>query len=246
MALQADIEGRALLPLSDRQILSLMAAMKPDAFVEYARSGMIPNNTYEYRMRRQERISGHWPERADHVDIRYEDTPRKVYARWLPDGQHAGQEILYDETRAPDTLLGHPGGPLRIISAEIPIDSIFARAQSRHSVRDFGLQFVTRTIEHDARSFREEGLSEKPAHVEIITMNGIRLLAWTWSATSGPPNHYAQTVRLLFDLVHTWPCDEIAWNERGELLERIHFEDIEPRSWDATSFSRHNPDFGFD
>ncbi len=239
------IENHSLLSLTDAQILSLMDAMKPDAFVEYARSDMVPDDACEYRMFRQERISGRWSDRPDHMVIRYQDTPRKVYAKWLPDGAHAGQEILYDETRDPDSVVGHLGGVLRIVTGKIAIDGPFAHTQSRHSVRDLGLQYIARTIEHDARSFREEGLTEKPTRIELMNVHGARLLAWTWTAPSGPPAHYAQRVRLLFDLQHPWPSGEAAWNERGDLLEMIHFEDVVPRHWSEPIFDRRNPEYGF-
>ena len=169
-SLRTRFEDHSLLALTDDQILALMEAMKPEAFVEYAKSDMVPDDTYEYRMFRQERLSGRWPDRPDHIDIRYQDTPRRVYAKWLPDGAHAGQEILYDETQDPDSIFGHMGGRLRIVSGKVAIDGTFAHAQSHHTVRDFGLQFITRTIEHDAQSFREEGLTEKPARIELMNV----------------------------------------------------------------------------
>ena len=222
-----------------------MDAMKPEAFVEYARSDMILHNAYEYSMFRQERVFGRWSARPDHMIVRYQDNPRKVYVKWLPDGAHAGQEILYDETTDPDSIYGHVGGPLRIVSGKVAIDGPFALAQSRHSVRDIGLQFIARSIEHDARSFRAEGLTEKPTHIELVNVQGTRLLAWTWSAQSGPPAHYAPRVRLLFDLQHPWPTGEAAWDAHGELLEMIHFEDVVPRHWNESTFDRRNPEYGF-
>jgi hypothetical protein len=244
-SLRTRIENHSLLSLTDDQILSLMGAMKPEAFAEYARSDMVPDDAYEYRMFRQERISGRWSDRPDHMVIRYQDTPRKVYAKWLPDGAHAGQEILYNETADPDSIFGHLGGPLRFVSGKVAIDGPFAHAQSHHSVRDLGLQFIARTIEHDARSFREEGLTEKPTRIELVNVHGTRLLAWTWTAPSGPPAHYAQRVRLLFDLQHPWPSGEAAWDERGSLLELIRFEDVVPHHWSESAFDRRNPEYGF-
>ena len=78
-----------------------MNAINPDAFVEYARSDMVPDDACEYRVFHQERISGRWSGRPDHIVIRYQDNPREVYAKWMPDGAHTGQEILYDETSDP-------------------------------------------------------------------------------------------------------------------------------------------------
>ena len=244
-SLRMRIENHSLLSLSDAQILSLMDAMKPEAFVEYARSDMVLDNAYEYGMFRQERVAGRWSDRPDHMLIRYQDNPRKVYAKWLPDGPHAGQEILYDETTDPDSVYGHVGGLLRLVSGKVAVDGPFARAQSRHSVRDLGLQFIARTVDHDASSFREEGLTARPTRIELINVQGARLLAWTWVAPSGPPAHYAQRVRLLFDLQHPWPVGEVAWDERGRLVERIRFEAVVPRHWNGSTFDPRNPDYGF-
>jgi hypothetical protein len=244
-SLRTRIENHSLLSLTDERILSLMDAMKPEAFVEYTKSEMVLDDAYEYRMFRQERISGRWSDRPDHMVIRYQHNPRKIYAKWLPDGAHAGQEILYDETTDPDSIVGHLGGPLHIVSGKIAIDGPYAHAQSRHSVRDLGLQFIARTVEHDARSFRDEGLTEKPTRIELVYVQGMRLLAWTWTAPSGPPSHYAQRVRLLFDLQHPWPIGEATWDERGRLLELIHFEDVVPHHWSESTFDRHNPEYGF-
>lgn len=239
------IENHSLLSLTDAQILSLMDAMKPDAFVAYTRSDMVLDNAYEYSMFRQERVSGRWFDRPDHMMIRYQDNPRKVYAKWLPDGGHAGQEILYDETTDPDSLYGHAGGLLRLVSGKVAVDGSFARAQSRHSVRDLGLQFIGRTVDHDARSFREEGLTAKPTRIELMNVQGARMLAWTWVAPLGSPAHYAPRVRLLFDLQHPWPSGEVAWDERGKLLEMIRFEAVVPHHWNSSTFDPRNPAYGF-
>jgi hypothetical protein len=244
-SLRTRTENHTLSSLRDDQILALMDAMKPEAFVAYARSNMVREDSCEYRMFRQERVLGRWPDRPDHMVVRYQDTPRKVYAKWLPDGAHAGQEILYDETADRNSFFGHLGGLLHMVSGKTAIDGPFSHTQSRHSVRDLGLQFIARTVEHDARSFREEGLTERPTRIELVNVHGMRLLAWTWTAPSGPPAHYAQRVRLLFDLQHAWPRGEAAWEERGRPLELIHFEDVVPRHWSEATFDRHNPEYGF-
>jgi len=206
---------------------------------------MVLDNAYEYSMFRQERVSGRWSDRPDHMLVRYQDNPRKVYAKWLPDGGHAGQEILYDETTDPDSLYGHAGGLLRLVSGKVAVDGSFARAQSRHSVRDLGLQFIGRTVDHDARSFREEGLTAKPTRIELMNVQGARMLAWTWVAPLGSPAHYAPRVRLLFDLQHPWPSGEVAWDERGKLLEMIRFEAVVPHHWNSSTFDPRNPAYGF-
>jgi hypothetical protein len=42
---------------------------------------MVSADACEYRMFRPERVSGKWSERPDHMLIRYQDTPQKVYAK---------------------------------------------------------------------------------------------------------------------------------------------------------------------
>ena len=76
-SLRTRIENHSILSLTDDQILALMDAMKPEAFVEYAKSDMIAEDAYEYSMFRQERISGRWPERPDHMLIRYQHSASK-------------------------------------------------------------------------------------------------------------------------------------------------------------------------
>jgi hypothetical protein len=153
------VDDGTLGAMPDARIAALIDAMKPDAFVAYARIAIDRASSYEYWMRRRERVTGQWPAQPDHMDVRCQENPRRLYVRWLPDGAHAGQEIIYDETRDPNRFAGHFGGPWRFVSGSFLIDGALARMQSRHSVRDLGLQFIVRTLEHDARSFEAEAKS---------------------------------------------------------------------------------------
>ena len=142
-------------------------------------------------------------------------------------------------------MFGHLGGRLRLVSGKVAVDGPFAHAQSRHSVRDLGLQFIARTVEHDARSFREEGLSEKPSRIELMNAHGTRCLRGHGPLRQGRQRITHSACRLLFDLQHTWPCGEAAWDERGGLLELIRFEDVVPRQWSESVFDRRNPEYSF-
>jgi hypothetical protein len=64
-SLRIRMENHTLSSLSDNQILALMDAMKPEAFVAYARSDMVRDGSYEYRMFRQELVLGRWLNRPD-------------------------------------------------------------------------------------------------------------------------------------------------------------------------------------
>ncbi|ASL42652.1 hypothetical protein bAD24_I04125 [Burkholderia sp. AD24] len=239
------IDDGTLDAMPDSHVIALIDAMKPEAIVAYTRVTIGAGSSYEYRMRRRERVNGKWPAQADHMEVDCQDSPQRVYVKWLPDGAHAGQEILYDETRDPTRFLGHFGGAWRFVSGRFQVDGTFARTQSRHSVRDLGLQFVVHTLEHEEGSFEAEGLSAKPAHVEIETVNGKRLLALTWDAPDGPPAHFAPRVTLTFDLHRPQLHSVIAAGTAGEPLEEIDFEQIVPHAWTDEAFDPHNPSYGF-
>lgn len=243
--LSAQTQSGELARLPDDQVLLLMRGMKPEAFVAWIKSNIATLRSYEFRMYRQERLGGHWQVTPDHILVRYQYQPRRLYMKWLADGAHAGQEAIYDENRDPDHLYGHRGGILSFYSTHTKINSTFAQSQSRHSIRDLGFQFIEKTIEHDATSFRDEGLSDAPTHIALVRLRGLRVLALTWDAPSGPPAHYARRVRLFFDLKHLWPRGEEAWDEHGNPLETLFFEEVVPHVWSDETFDPKNPTYGF-
>ncbi|WP_168788722.1 hypothetical protein [Paraburkholderia aromaticivorans] len=42
-----------------------------------------------------------------------------------------------------------------------------------------------------------------------------------------------------------WPFGEAAWDEHGDLVELIRFEDVAPHHWSDPTFDRRNPEYGF-
>ncbi|MFM0646559.1 DUF1571 domain-containing protein [Paraburkholderia bryophila] len=239
------IDDGTLGAMPDSRLIALIDAMKPEAIVAYTRVTIGAGSSYEYWMRRRERVNGKWPTQADHMEVYCQDSPQRVYVKWLPDGAHAGQEIIYDETRDPTRFLGHFGGAWHFLSGRFQVDGTFARTQSRHSVRDLGLQFVVHTLEHEEGSFEAEGLSAKPSRVEVETANGKRLLALTWDAPDGPPAHFAPRMTLTFDLHRPQLHSVIAAEASGEPLEEIDFEQIVPHAWTDEAFDPHNPSYDF-
>jgi hypothetical protein len=239
------IEDGTLDEMPASRVVALIDGMKPDAIIAYVRLIVGRQNSYEYRMRRRERVNGKWPAQDDHMEVLCQDTPRRVYVRWLPDGAHAGQEIIYDETRDPNHFLGHFGGAWRLFSGKFLINGAVARLQSRHSVRDLGLQFIVRTLEHDASSFEAEGMSAKPDHIELLNTGGKRELALTWDAPTGPPTHFASRVTLTLDLDHAQLRGVTAKDLNGNLLEEISFEQIVPEALTDNTFDPHNPNYNF-
>jgi len=158
----------ALQKASDAQLLGVMQALSPEALVDYLRNGIQPLKEYQFEMTRWERHDGQWPSRPDKMLVRYQDSPRRVYVRWLAGGKHAGQEVLYDETRSGGQVLGHFGGLLRFASISFPVDGVIAHSQSAHNVRELGLQFAVEMLEHDLASYHEEGLDGRPTQLAIV------------------------------------------------------------------------------
>lgn len=244
-ALRDRIDGGALASMSEAEVVELISEMTPAALVAYIRIAIGPANAHEYQMRRRERVNGYWPSKADHIEVRCQDSPRRIYAKWLADGAHAGQEIIYDETHDEKRFMGHFGGPWRFLSGSFAVDGTFTQIRSRHSIRDLGIGFVLRTLEHDMTSFAAEGVSAKPTHIDVPTVGGRKVLALTWDSQYGPPAHFAPRVSLMLDLHRAQLRGVTATDLDGTLIEDISFEHISPRTWTDDAFNPHNPAYEF-
>lgn len=234
-----------LAALPDDQLLATFDALKPEALLLWARAEVNRYPEYEYAMTRQERLNGQWQDVPARMLVRYRHLPRQLYAKWLPNGVQAGQEILYDETRRKDEMYGHLGGMLGFTSIWLSLDGSLARAQSNHTVRDLGLQFVVSMLERDARTLRAAGLSEKYNKAELMREQGTRMIALTWDLPEGAPKYYAKKVQLMFDLTHPWPRVETAWDADGFMVEKIVFEKAVKKNFDASTFDAANSEYKF-
>ncbi len=231
--------------LSDEQVLAIFQALQPETLLSWARGEMNRYPEYEYWMTRQERLNGQWQDQPARMQIRYRHQPRQLYAKWLPGGAQAGQEILYDETRRKDEMYGHLGGVLGFTSMWIALDGTIARAQSNHTVRDLGFQFVLSMLERDARSLRAAGLSEKYGRAEMVQEQGVRMVALTWELPAGTPRYYAKKVQLMLDLKNPWPRVVNAWDTDGNMAEKIVFEKAMRKTFDASAFDPANSEYRF-
>ncbi|RZT38443.1 DUF1571 domain-containing protein [Cupriavidus agavae] len=234
-----------LAALPDAQVLAVFDALQPEALLTWARQEINRFPEYEYAMTRQERLNGQWQDKPARMLIRYRHMPRQLYARWLPNGAQAGQEIIYDETKRRDEMYGHLGGVLGFTSIWTAIDGSLAKSQSNHTVRDLGFQFVLSMLERDARTLKAAGLSEKYSRAEIVQEHGTRMVALTWELPEGAPKYYAKKVQLMFDLRHPWPRQETAWDADGNMVEKIVFEKAVKKSFDASTFDPTNAEYKF-
>lgn len=242
--LQQAARAGTLEQLDDTQLVALFEALDPLALGRYIEAGPNGYTSCEFTMRREERIHGAWPARPDHMLVRLSHEPLRIYARWLPDGAHAGQEVLYDASKRRDELYGHLGGLFSPISIWAGLNGTLAQAQSRHRLTDLGTEYIARSFIAEGQHFAEAGIT-KPARIEAQTIDGVRVIAFTYASPPGASGFYAQRETLGLDLRHPWFRTIESYDEHGQLFERIVFEQIEPKSFDALTFDPKNPDYRF-
>jgi hypothetical protein len=233
-----------LAKMSDAALVSLFQSLDPLALPRYLKDGPNGYPSYEFTMLRRERIDGAWPGRADHMLVRVTRDPVRVYARWLPDGGHAGQEILYDETTRPDEMLGHLGGFLNVMTLWTALDGSLARSQSRHSIRDLGTEFITQQFLTEGKKFAEAGVTRANS-IEVKTIEGARVVAFTYEAPAGQPEFYAKKEVLGLDLRRPYFRTAESFDNDGKIFESIVFQNIAPKAFDDATFSAKNPDYKF-
>ncbi|HXZ07414.1 MAG TPA: DUF1571 domain-containing protein [Paraburkholderia sp.] len=237
-------QSGSLEKLDDAELVTLFESLDPLTVPRYIEEGPNGYPSYEFTMRRQERIRGIWPDRADHMLVRLTREPMRIYAKWLPDGAHSGQEIIYDESKRSDELYGHLGGLLSVIPLWASVNGSLAHAQSRHDVRDLGTEYIANQFVAEGKKFAEAGI-RRPARIEVKTVDGVRVVAFTYETPTGQPEFYAKKEILGLDLRHPWfRCVE-SYDNDGRIFEKIVFETITPRSFDEMAFDPKNPAYKF-
>ncbi|SAK76905.1 PF07608 family protein [Caballeronia hypogeia] len=234
----------ALAKLDDARLVELFSALDPRTLPRYLQNGLRDYASYELTMRRRERIKGKWPKRADHMLVRVTREPLRIYAKWLPDGAHAGQEIIYDESTRPEELYGHLGGFLRVVPMWASVHGVLARAQSNHSIRELGIEAITQRFIDEGRKFADAGIT-KPADIEVKTIDGLRVVALTYETPTGQPDFYAKKEVLGLDLERPVFRTLESYDNDGTIFESVVFERIEPKPFDGLTFDPKNPDYRF-
>jgi hypothetical protein len=230
--------------MSDPALVSLFKSLDPLALPRYLKNGPNGYPSYEFTMLRRERIHGKWPDQADHMLVRVTRDPLRVYAKWLPDGAHAGQEILYDETARPNEMYGHLGGLLKVIALWTSLNGTLARSQSRHSVRDLGTEYITQQFLAEGKKFADAGVT-RANDIEVKTMDGARVVAFTYETPSGQPEFYAKKEILGLDLRRPYFRTAESFDNDGKIFESIVFQNIAPKIFEDATFSPKNPAYNF-
>jgi hypothetical protein len=242
--LRAAQQSGALEKLGDDQLVALFQSLDPLALPRYIKEGPNGYPSYEFTMSRSERIHGQWPDTPDHMLVRIAHDPLRIYAKWLPDGAHAGQEILYDESKRSDEMYGHLGGIMNVMPLWTSVTGTLARAQSNHDVRDLGTEYIANQYLSEGKKYAEAGLP-RSTQVEVKTLDGVRVIAFTFDTPTGQPQFYAKKETLGLDLRHPYFRTVESYDNDGKLFERIVFEHITPKTFDDSTFDPKNKAYKF-
>ncbi|WP_408292976.1 DUF1571 domain-containing protein [Paraburkholderia sediminicola] len=242
--LRAEQQSGAMEKLDDAQLVALFQSLDPLALPRYIKEGPNGYPSYEFVMSRSERIHGQWPDKPDHMLVRIAHDPLRIYAKWLPDGAHAGQEIIYDESKRTDEMYGHLGGIMNVMPLWTSLNGALARAQSNHQVRDLGTEYIANQYLSEGRKYAEAGVPHT-TQVEVKTIDGVRVVAFTFETPNGQPQFYAKKDTLGLDLRHPYFRTVESYSNDGKIFEKIVFESITPKTFDDSTFDPKNKAYNF-
>ncbi|MEZ0605400.1 DUF1571 domain-containing protein [Paraburkholderia sp. IW21] len=242
--LRAAQQSGAMEKLDDTQLVSLFQSLDPLALPRYIKEGPNRYPSYEFTMSRSERIHGQWPDKPDHMLVRVAHDPLRIYAKWLADGAHAGQEIIYDESRRTDEMYGHLGGIMNVMPVWTSLNGALARAQSNHQVRDLGTEYIANQYLAEGKKYIEAGLP-RSTQVAVKTVDGVRVVAFTFETPTGQPQFYAKKETLGLDLRHPYFRTVESYANDGKIFEKIVFETITPKTFDDSTFDPKNNAYKF-
>ncbi|MCP3715569.1 DUF1571 domain-containing protein [Paraburkholderia sp. CNPSo 3281] len=242
--LQRAQKNDALTKLDDAQLTALFEAFDPLVVPTLIKLGPAGYPSYEFVLSRWERLNGKWPAKPAHMVVKLEHEPLRIYAKWLPDGDHSGEEVIYDASKRRDEMYGHLGGLLGVMPMWTALDGTLARSQSNHKITDLGTEFIVSQFMTDAKKYVEVGASYKP-QVEVKTIDGVRVVALTYVSPSGKPQFYAKKQTLGLDLRHPYFRTVEAYGDDGQMFEKIVIDSITPKSFNDEAFDPKNPDYKF-
>ncbi|MEC5405566.1 DUF1571 domain-containing protein [Paraburkholderia sp. MPAMCS5] len=242
--LRAAQRSGALAQLSDDDLVALFKSLDPLALPRYIKEGPNGYASYEFTMSRSERIHGQWPDKPDHMLVRVAHDPLRIYAKWLPDGARAGQEIIYDESKRTDEMYGHLGGIMNVMPLWTSLTGALARSQSNHNVRDLGTEYIAQQYLSEGKKYIAAGLP-RSTQVEVKTIDGVRVVAFTFETPTGQPQFYAKKETLGLDLRHPYFRTIESYGNDGQIFEKIVFETITPKTFDDSTFDPKNSAYKF-
>ncbi|MGA3249919.1 MAG: DUF1571 domain-containing protein, partial [Paraburkholderia sp.] len=143
-----------------------------------------------------------------------------------------------------DEMYGHLGGLLGVVPIWTSTTGALARAQSNHQVRDLGTNYIAGQYLAAGKKFVEAGVP-RSTQIAVQTIEGVRVVTFTYETPIGQPQFYAKKETLGLDLRHPYFRTVESYANDGNIFEKIVFETITPKTFDDAAFDPKNPAYKF-
>jgi hypothetical protein len=111
-------------------------------------------------------------------------------------------------------------------------------------VRDLGIEYIADQYLSEGKKYAESGLP-RSTQIDVRTIDGVRVVAFTFETPTGQPQFYAKKETLGLDLRHPFFRSVESYDNEGKLFERVVFESITPKSFEDSAFDPKNKAYRF-
>jgi hypothetical protein len=111
-------------------------------------------------------------------------------------------------------------------------------------VRDLGVEYITRQFLAEGQKFADAGVT-RASRIEVKTIEGARVVAFTYETPTGQPEFYAKKEILGLDLRRPYFRSVESFDNDGNIFESIVFQTILPKTFDDLTFDPHSPEYRF-
>ncbi len=92
----------------------------------------------------------------------------------------------------------------------------------------------------EGKKFAEAGVT-RASNIEVKTVDGARVVAFTYETPTGQPEFYAKKEVLGLDLRRPYFRTAESFDNDGKIFESIVFQNIAPKTFDEATFNPKNP-----
>lgn len=247
MTLIQDLRTGRLLAASNTQIVGRFRQLPPQSYIHLLQYAAEHYKEAEFWIRRQERLETGWTERPYVNFIKYRQTPRQIYIKWLDGGPDTGQEVLYDETSAADEVVGRLTGLITEPVFHLSVQSDLLKLASNHSIREFGLPYLVEVLRKDVQTCQYISSCQiTPSELRISQEGEQRMISITWVWPQGRPTFYGKKIRVAYELNKIYPSLVEVWRDANQMQERFWIDKALARKWPSDEFALSNPEYRFE
>lgn len=247
MKLIQELRTGQFLAANNTQVVNRFRQLPPQAYIQLLQYASEHYKEAEFWIRRQERLETGWTERPYVNFIKYRQTPRQIYIKWLEGGPDMGQEVLYDETSAPDEVIGRLAGLITEPVFHLSVQSDLLKLASNHSIKEFGLPYLAEVLRKDVLTCQyTTSCQATPSEVRITQEGERRMISITWVWPQGRPTFYGKKMRIAYELNKLYPSVVEVWRDAIQMQERLWIDKALARKWSSDEFALSNPEYRFE